>query len=218
VLEGEAGFGAAMGGEAKWEKATQGLGRDYNITRITFKNHACCGHTFAAIDAIVALRREHRLEPAAVKRIRVATYQTALDVTGRASSATPFEAKFSLPFVAAAALVHGSVRLDGFSPERLADKAVNDLMHRVDIVADPELTAAFPGRRAARVEIETIDGRRLVHDQPTRKGDPEAPFTDAELVDKFFELATPVIGRDRAAALRDRIWSIERAKTLEALL
>lgn len=218
VLEGAAGFGAAMGGEAQWDKAVEGLGRDYNITRITFKNHACCGHTFGAIDAVVALRRAHRIDPAAVKRVRVATYQTALDVTGRASSATPFEAKFSLAFVVASALVHGSVRLDGFTPARLADKAVNELMRRVEIVADPELTAAFPRRRAARVEIETTDGRRLVHDQPTRKGDPEAPFTDDELVDKFFELATPVIGRVRAEALRDRVWSIDGARTVEDLL
>jgi 2-methylcitrate dehydratase PrpD len=218
VLEGKAGFGAAMGGEPRWARATEGLGRDYNITQMTFKNHACCGHTFAAIDAVMALRREHRLDPAQVRRVRVASYQTALDVTGRASSATPFEAKFSLPFVVASALVHGSVRLDGFTPERLRDPAVNDLMRRVEVVADPELTAAFPGRRAARVEIETVEGSRHFHDQPTRKGDPDAPFTDEELTDKFFELAGPVIGRARAAALRDAVWSIEKAKTVDGLL
>ena len=76
------------------------------------------------------------LDPRNVRRVRVATYQTALDVTGRASSGTPFEAKFSLPFVVASALVHGSVRLDGFTPERLADPLVGELMGRVEIVAD----------------------------------------------------------------------------------
>ena len=49
--------------------------------------------------------------------MRVSTYRTALEVTGRAASATPFEAKFSLPFLVASALVHGSIRLDGFGPE-----------------------------------------------------------------------------------------------------
>jgi 2-methylcitrate dehydratase PrpD len=217
VLEGPAGFGMALGGDPHWEKATQGLGRDYNITRMTFKNHACCGHTFAAIDGTLALRRAHGLAASDVRRVRVATYRTALDVTGRAASATPFEAKFSLPFVVASALVHGSVRLDAFTPERLADRAVNGLMKRVELSVDPGHDAAFPRRRAARVEIETADGRVLAHDQPTRKGDPDAPFTDAELTDKFFELATPVIGRARAGALLDRVWSVEKLRNLEEL-
>ena len=39
--------------------------------------------------------------------------------------------------------------------------------------------------RAARVAIETHDGRSEDFLQPTRKGDPEAPLTDAELDDKF---------------------------------
>src|SRR3954471_4178384 len=50
ILEGEAGFGRAMGDNPDWEHALTGLGRDFHITRMTFKNHACCGHTFAAID------------------------------------------------------------------------------------------------------------------------------------------------------------------------
>ncbi len=38
-----------------WKKAVRGLGADYNITRMTFKNHGCCGHTFAPIDGILHL-------------------------------------------------------------------------------------------------------------------------------------------------------------------
>ncbi|MDA0225715.1 MAG: MmgE/PrpD family protein, partial [Proteobacteria bacterium] len=50
VIEGEAGFGRAMGDAPDWDAALATLGRDFHITQMTFKNHACCGHTFAAID------------------------------------------------------------------------------------------------------------------------------------------------------------------------
>src|SRR3954453_14360681 len=43
VMEGEAGFGRAMGDGPDWEKALKGLGSEFHITRMTFKNHACCG-------------------------------------------------------------------------------------------------------------------------------------------------------------------------------
>ena len=55
VLEGPVGMGMAMSGSADWTKATAGLSETYNIEAITFKNHGCCGHTFAAIDGLLAL-------------------------------------------------------------------------------------------------------------------------------------------------------------------
>src|SRR5436853_1518311 len=71
ILDGEAGFGRAMGDNPDWERAIAGLGRDFHITRMTFKNHACCGHTFAAIDGALALKERMRLRPAGIERIEV---------------------------------------------------------------------------------------------------------------------------------------------------
>ena len=52
ALEGPRGFGAAMSGpDVDWEAATATLGTDWTITRVTFKNHAACGHVHAAVDA-----------------------------------------------------------------------------------------------------------------------------------------------------------------------
>src|SRR5438552_13113072 len=71
VLEGEAGFGRAMGDNPDWEKALAGLGRDFHLTRMTFKYHACCGHTFAAIDGTLALQENHNLRPEEIQHIDV---------------------------------------------------------------------------------------------------------------------------------------------------
>ncbi|MNC90422.1 hypothetical protein D3C83_65190 [compost metagenome] len=65
------------------------------------------------------------------------------------------------------------------------------------------------------MEIETADGRKLSHFQETRKGDPELPLTDAELDDKFVELAAPVIGDAAAKALLKDLWALEKRKGLE---
>src|SRR5688572_32031901 len=60
IIEGEVGFGAAMSAAPDWSKATRGLGSDYHITRVTFKNHGCCGHAFPSLDAVQTLRDEDR--------------------------------------------------------------------------------------------------------------------------------------------------------------
>jgi 2-methylcitrate dehydratase PrpD len=209
ILEGEVGFGAALARDPDWSLAIEGLGERYNILSITQKNHGCCGHTFAAIDAALALRERGALA-ADIAAVRVDAYQTALDVTGNVAPATAFEAKFSLPYVVAHAFVHGSVRLDAFTPERMRDPAVLQLMRRLELRADPALTAGFPTMRAARVSITTTSGEVLEHHAPYRKGDPESPLSDAELNDKFDELAGPVLGRVRTQTLRDAVWRLDR--------
>ncbi|MGW9063530.1 MmgE/PrpD family protein [Achromobacter animicus] len=208
ILEGEVGFGAALASDPDWSVAVSGLGERYNILSITQKNHGCCGHTFAAIDAALVLR-ERGLRPDDIATVCVEAYQTALDVTGNFQPATAFEAKFSLPYVVAHALVHGSVRLDAFGEERLRDARVRALMQRVDLRSAPDLTAGFPKMRAARLTATTHGGEVLEHHAPYRKGDPEAPLSDAELNDKFAELAGPVLGNARMQTLRDAVWRLD---------
>lgn len=210
VIEGEAGFGRAMSDGPDWDKAFLTLGREFNITRMTFKNHACCGHAFAAIDGALAAQAALGAKAADVKRVHVGSYRAAKEVAGVEDPCTEMQARFSLKFLVATALTHGSVRLAAFSPERLADRRTRELMQRIEAVIDPELDAAFPGRRAARVVLETVDGRRHEHYQPTRKGDPDAPLSDAELEEKYFELAAPVLGEGAARALLARLWTLEK--------
>jgi 2-methylcitrate dehydratase PrpD len=209
VLEGDSGYGRAMGDDPDWERALATLGHDFHITRMTFKNHACCGHVFAAIDGALALQQQMRVLAPDIERVSIGTYKAALDVARHESPQTAAEARFSLKYTVASALTHGSVRLAAFEPPRLEDPVTRELMRRIDVAIDPELDAAFPAQRAARIAIESCDGRRGEHLQPTRKGDPEAPLSDAELEHKYLELASPVLGEVRARELLARLWRLE---------
>ncbi len=202
ALEGPRGFAAAMSGAAiDWQAVTGDLGRDWTITRVTFKNHAACGHVHAAVDAVKALAEEHRLTAGDVDRIEVGSYAKSLEICGNATPATVFEAKFSLPYCVAAGLVLGSVRRAAFEPEAMADPTLRALAARVVHTVDAGCEAAFPKARSARVAILTREGRRLERFAPTRKGDPDHPLTDGDLADKFHELAVPVLGPARTADL-----------------
>jgi len=213
IMEGDAGYGRAMGygdaGGPDWNRALATLSEDFHITQMTFKNHACCGHAFAAIDGALALKARMGVAAGEIARVRVGGYRATLEVAGIADPATAAEARFSTPYLVATALTHGSVRHAAFEPERLADSATRALMRRVELAVDPELDAAFPAQRAARVAIESRDGRRGEHLQPTRKGDPDMPLSDTELEHKYLELASPVLGEERARQLLARLWRLE---------
>lgn len=209
MLDGPRGFGKAMSKGVDWEAATSDLGKCFNISRTTQKNHGCCGHTFAALDAIISLRNSHTLRASDVDRIRVGTYAKALEVTGDFQPITGYEAKFSLPFCASVALIEGKVRLDAFDEKHLDDAAIRSLMKRVELHVDQAADQGFPRQRAAVVEIFAKNGDRFEYRAPTRKGDPDNPLSDAELVDKYRELAAPVTGEAACETLLDSIWRID---------
>ena len=205
------GFGRAMGDGPDWEKALATLGRDFHITQMTFKNHACCGHTFAAIDGALELKKRLALED--IRSVKIGTYRAGLEVAHYEEPRTPAEGRFSLKYVVATALTHGSVRLAAFEPERLNDPTTRALMKKLSVALDPQLDAAFPKQRAARVSIELTNGKSEEWLQPTRKGDPDMPLSDAELNGKFLELAGLVLG-SKAKAKLDWLWRLETQATL----
>jgi 2-methylcitrate dehydratase PrpD len=213
VLDGAEGMGAAMSTSADWSQIGTTLGHDFPIARVTFKNHVGCGHTFPAIDGAIELRRRHGFGAEDVARINIGTYKAALDIACHARPASANEARFSIPYAVATALVHGSVRLAAYEPRRLQEPATRELLERISVCVDSELDAAFPGRRGARIEIILRDGRRLAHVQLDRKGDPELPLSDADLEAKLMEFASPVIGAEAARALASRLWALDASTT-----
>lgn len=216
VLHGPAGFAAATSdGTGNWQKALAGQGGALAIENMTFKNHGCCGHIFAALDAVWDLKTEAKFEAEDVEQIVVAGYRATKDVCDRPSAATEQEARFSVQYTMANLLLYGGVRLAAFSEARLADPSVRALMKRVSVDVDEECEAAFPSRRSAKVTVRLKNGRALSRYQPTRKGDPDAPLTDEELSEKFQELVSPILGVQRTNEFLEELW--RGSKVPEAL-
>jgi 2-methylcitrate dehydratase PrpD len=205
ALEGPAGFGVATAGIT--DLRVGGLGQPFCVTETTVKCHACCGHAFAAIDAALELRAGGvRAED--VTSVEIETYRVATEVAGHPDPAGPEQARFSLAYTVAAALVLGSVRLGAFTPEALANPEIRRLTAGTVVRADPGLDALAPRRRAARVRLTGHRGDRAERLRLTRKGDPDDPLSDAELRAKYDELVVPFLGAQRAASIARTLWDL----------
>lgn len=205
VLEGGTGFGVATAGIT--DLRVDGLGEPFCVTETTVKNHACCGHTFAAIDAALELRAGG-VHAGDVTSVEIETYQVATEVAGHPDPAGPEQARFSLAYTVAAALVLGTVRLGAFTQEALANPDIRRLTARTIVRVDPGLDALAPRRRAARVRLTGHRGDRTERLRLTRKGDPDDPLSDAELRAKYDELVVPFLGAQRAAAIACTLWDL----------
>lgn len=200
------GYAAATSDSTgNWSAGFEGLGEWTPISRMTFKNHGCCGHIFPTLDGLTWLRSQTPFGPEDVRRIEVRGYGPTQSICDRMQVASARDARFSLQYCVGALLVLGRVRLEAFSAASLAMEEIRAVMPRVSILVDPEIAAAYPRRRMARLRVELTDGRALEHFQETRKGDPDDPLSDAELIAKFDELAATALDRPEADALRQSI-------------
>lgn len=188
ILEGEKGYFRATASEFDLDKVTLGLGQDYRILGNSYKIYPSCRHTHGGVDLALELAAEG-LDPEEVVGIVVRTYSIAQDLVSNVDPTTPYEAKFSLPFCLASALLNKKLVLESFAPDRLNHPATRDLMSLCKVEADPSIDARYPAQWPSELEVTLRDGRCLRAKTDYPKGDPENPASYGDLQRKFKELA-----------------------------
>ncbi|MHC1627319.1 MAG: MmgE/PrpD family protein [Candidatus Nezhaarchaeales archaeon] len=219
ILEGDKGFFKATSTERDYDKGFKELGTAYEITRNGFKRHSSCGHTHAAIDAILSLKNKLGLTPQDIVEIEVGTYSDAFEIVGKNyEPKTPAEAKFSLPYCIAVALLDGAVSLRQFTHERVVKSDVRDLARKVKVYVDDEVNALYPRKLGAKVRVRMKNGD--IHEElvEVAKGNPENPLSKDELIDKFIQLASMKLSADKCKELIEAVMKLEKLSDARELL
>ena len=163
-----------------------------------------------------------RQTPRDIRSIEIATFRVAVEIIGKDPEKwrpkTRETADHSLPYCTAVALVDGEITAEQFSPERLSDPALLDLVSRTTVVEDPKLTAGYPAGIPNRVTVTLDDGTKLVEEVAFPPGHDKNPLTDEQLAHKFHGLVDPVLGREQARAIWDRVLRLENDPSPHSVL
>ena len=219
AVEGRHGLLVGYSDDAHPDKAAAGLGRVYDTMNIGVKPYPSCRYTHAAIDALIALRREHNLTPDTIRRVEIGLHRNGITLTGDAATKrharSVVDGQFSMFFTAALALDQGSFGWDDYA--RLGDPAIEALADKIAVVQD----ARLEGRShpfGARVSIDA-GGETLERLVPDPSGEPSL-FPDAPAMrQKFLQLARPVLdgGAERFADAILALDSVARVDAVTAL-
>jgi len=169
---------------------TAELGRTFEGANVSFKPWPTCRGTHSYIDAVLQTVDVHDLKPSDVEAIKVVVSPVnemlCEPLESKQSPVTAIDAKFSLPFVVATALLYGRVTLDHFTPQALADRDVLEVARKVTYEVDTGLTLkeAVRGFLQISTRNETLSKRV---DFPY--GHPKNPISQEALVLKFMDCA-----------------------------
>lgn len=188
-LGDKGGFFEVYAGGCRTEILLDRLGEVFLGTQVSFKPWPACRGTHAYIEA--ALRLRDAAAPANIQTIEagVGPIQEMLSVPlpPWPEPVSPTQAKFSIPYAVAVALLEGEVTLDSFDASHLSDR-------RIRLLADKVSTAPVRGwgrEHAASGQLAILlgDGSRQGLEILEALGSPARPLSDASLVEKFVACA-----------------------------
>ena len=213
VIEGKEGlFEVVNNVEWQPEWLLKGLGEEFMITQCSYKAFPTEALTHQPISAALQVCQEHNLVAEDINEILVETTARGADILSDPSKYQPTTketADHSLPYVIAAAVADGNVLPDSFSDEKLKDPRIWDLLGKINVVADPEIDAMFPGVKRARVSITSNAGETHTAQVDHAKGSPKNPMTDADIVSKFRANAEGVLNPAQQDKVIDLTWRFD---------
>jgi len=218
ALEGTHGFLQGYSDCGDPARLTAGLEVVFETLEIGVKPYPGCRYTHAAVDAILALRQQHAIDPGDVEWIRIGLHRNGVKLVGTplADKRRPrnvVDAQFSMPFAAALALSSGKLEWDDY--QRLGNPQLEMLCDRVEVRQSDPVERASKHPFGADVEIGTRHGTYR-RGQVDPAGEPESFPTSDFLLQKFLTLARPVL-RDRATDLAEFLLTIEARDDLRGL-
>ncbi|UCF18207.1 MAG: MmgE/PrpD family protein [Gemmatimonadota bacterium] len=221
VIDGKEGLVHCLGPEWKLELLTEGLGESWRIERCGMKAFPTEALTHAPISAVLDLVHENDLQPEQIEKVHIRSLARAADILADPSKYDPRTketADHSLPYVIAAAIVDRQVTPAQFEAERIMDPTIREQLHKIEVVADPEIESVFPELQRVIVTIHTADGNQFKAQLDYPKGDPRNPLTDKEIEEKFDALAAPVLSDEARDRLKQAVWQLEKLESVGKLM
>jgi 2-methylcitrate dehydratase PrpD len=212
VFNGAGNYDAAnivAGWADPWDIVSPGLG---------IKQHPCCGSTHPAIDALLALRRAHEVPPDRIERIESWTHPRRLAHTDRPDPLSGLDAKFSVQYCLARALLQGQIVLEDFEGEAYRDPASRALMRRIHAAPHPDMGPDSAEALGAELRVTLRDGQVLTQRVGAALGrGPDNPLPEEALLSKFRNCAGRALPEAKVAALQDRLLHLDAVESVRAV-
>jgi 2-methylcitrate dehydratase PrpD len=222
AIEHKQGFLHVFNGAGNFdaEAILHDWGNPWDIVQpgVAIKQYPCCGSTHPAVDAMLALVREHGLTPAMVERVDSWTHPRRLAHTNRPDPQSELDAKFSVQYCLARALLDRRVSLEHFEGDSFRDPAIRTLLQRIHAAPHPDMPMTTTEHFGAEVRVALTDGRVLTAKvaRPLGRG-PENPLPVELLEAKFLNCAARALPMDAAERLLAMLRELEDVADLRAV-
>ncbi len=193
------------------------LANPYDIIHpgVALKVYPCASASHTSIEAMLQLVQQYRIVPGQAKAVQVSVIPAILQSLPVSDPQDGWQARFSLNYVVAVALLYGQPLIDHFTDTAVRDERVRELMARVAVEANETSTPLiyYP----STVTVTLADGAEVRHRVDFARGQPELPLSDEELDAKFLYCARYILPPDHIEGAIGQFRSLEAVQNITAL-
>ena len=213
ALEHPQGFLAAVSPAGKMDlDAAIEAGRVWKLAKsgLSVKKYPLCFCTHRALDGMFDLLQVGKVDADQVRRVTVSTSRRNATILRNHAPETGLEAKFSMEFAMASALIAGRAGLAELSDAFVRRPDVQELMQRVAVKPDDRMDPLTGYAIYDEVTLETEDGTHPTVRITKVRGGPDLPLSRDELWTKFEDCLQVGAARVPARELFDALMSLDR--------
>ncbi|MDB5965763.1 MAG: hypothetical protein JWQ72_2263 [Polaromonas sp.] len=181
----------------RFARATEGLGSEWEMLNVASKPYPSAFTIHPYVDAILALKSAHHLDPLQIAEIRCQIAKSSVatlcePLSEKLRPLTSWHGRISLQHSLAEAFIAGKMDKNAYSQGALTDPRINALADKVTYEVNPEKPVDAK-KSGAHVTVRLHDGSRLVHVIDSVRGTRDNPISEEDYLAKFRSNADGVI-------------------------
>jgi 2-methylcitrate dehydratase PrpD len=199
------------------------LGKVYESAKIAFKAWPSCRGTHAYVEATLKIIEEIKAAPEDIESIEVLVGAHSINrklcepIESKRHPITAIDAKFSIPFTVATAMVKKEITLNSFNQQALEDTKIAEAAEKVNYVTDER---NWKESIAGSVTMKFKNGKTVSKTIDAVYGSPENPISRDSLIEKFMNCASYAakkIPKNTLKNIADTILNLENVKNIQTL-
>ncbi|MGB3391549.1 MAG: MmgE/PrpD family protein [Pseudaminobacter sp.] len=196
------------------------LGRRWRLAEkgLNVKRYPICYAAHRSVDAMLELAQAHGLQPDDIEKIHVRIGETQQAMLRNHAPTNGLEAKFSIEFALASALVARKVGLRQLDDAFVQSSDIVSTMRKVHCTTTSEVMKDLPFAPADEISIDLPGNGTLSHDPVSdAKGSWANPLSSAEMQDKFMDCVEVALGEDQTLTLFESLMDLQHSPTIREL-
>jgi 2-methylcitrate dehydratase PrpD len=223
AIDGDGGLLAALSpaGNVDLESNADWLGHKWISAdnALNIKMHPTVGASQRGIDAAIQLHKDYAPVVEDISQVIVRVSEKHAAVMRLHRPKTALEAKFSIEFGVAAALVAGKVGLAEVRDDFVMRDDVQQLIEKVEIEIGPDNDPDYPVGALTDSVAYRIGSSDLIESEPVWRfrGHGQNPMSEEEFAQKFFDCVVPGYGEQAAKTLFAQLRKFDQLKSVSEI-
>lgn len=212
MLEGVDGYVQVFEGEMRHDMQRY-FDDIWEFDELAQKYHSSCHFSHSPIEAVLRILEEEGLNPQEIQKINVEISDLALKAAGKTKIESILDAKFSVSYCIANAVMRRNTGLYAFNDELIHDKNVLEFMGKIHVNSKSSFEPM-----ESEVSIEKRDGKTYSQSVDVFNEVPKISVKKERIKNKFTDICAPLLSNESIEKIISDVMNVDKISNIRVFI